>query len=40
MEQALDVYKLAYDQNYPVVCMDESPKKLIEEVASTPMKPG
>jgi hypothetical protein len=40
MEHVLDVYKLAYDENYPVVCMDESPKQLIEEVASTPMKPG
>jgi hypothetical protein len=26
--------------NYPVVCMDESSKQLIEEVASTPIKPG
>jgi hypothetical protein len=40
MEQVLDVYKLAYDEDYPVVCMDESPKQLIEEVASTPMKSG
>lgn len=29
-----------YDEDYPVVCMDESPKQLIEEVASTPMKKG
>jgi len=40
MEQVLDVYKLAYDEDYPVVCMDESPKQLIEEIASTPMKPA
>ena len=40
MEQVLDVSKLAYDKDYPVVCMDESPKQLIEEVASTPMQPG
>ena len=40
MEQVLDVYKLAFDEDYPVVCMDESPKQLIEEVASTPMKHG
>ncbi len=40
IEQVLDVYKLAYDEDYPVVCMDESPKKLIEEIASTPIKPG
>lgn len=40
MERVLDVYKLPYDVDYPVVCMDESPKQLIEEVSSTAMKPG
>jgi transposase len=40
MEHVLDVYKLPYDEEIPVVCMDESPKQLIEEVASTPMKKG
>jgi hypothetical protein len=40
MEHVLDVYKLAYDEDYPVVCMDESPKQLIEEIASIPIKPG
>jgi len=40
MEQVLDIYKLAYDEDYPVICMDESPKQLIEEIASMPMKPG
>jgi len=40
MEHVLDVYKLPYNEDYPVVCMDESPKQLIEEIASTPMKPG
>lgn len=40
MEHVLDVYKLAYDEDYPVVCMDESPKQMIEEIASTPIKPG
>lgn len=40
MEQVLDVYKLAYDEDYPVICMDESPKQLIEEIASTPIKSG
>jgi len=40
MEHVLDVYKLPYDEDIPVVCMDESPKQLIEEVASTPMKQG
>jgi hypothetical protein len=40
MEHVLDVYKLPYDEDYPVVCMDESPKQLIEDVASTPIRPG
>jgi hypothetical protein len=40
MEYVLDVYKMPYDEDHPVVCMDESPKQLIEEVASTPMKQG
>jgi hypothetical protein len=40
MERVLDIYKLEYDESFPVVCMDESPKQLIEEVASTPIKQG
>ncbi len=36
----MDVYKEAYNKDYPVVCMDESPKQLIETVASTPLMPG
>lgn len=41
MEQVLDVYKRPYDSRYPVVCMDESPKQLIEEGRqSLKMKPG
>jgi hypothetical protein len=41
MERILDVYKRPYDKDYPVVCMDESPKQLIEEARQTlPMKPG
>lgn len=41
MEQVLDVYKCPYNKEYPVVCMDESPKQLIKET-KTPiaMKPG
>lgn len=31
---------MPYDEDYPVVCMDESPKQLIEEIASTPMRKG
>jgi len=40
MEHVLDAYKLAYDEDYPVVCMEESPKQMIEEIASTPIRPG
>ena len=32
MEQVLDVYKRPYDARFPVVCMDESPRQLIDEV--------
>ena len=31
MEKVLDVYKRPYCKNFPVVCMDESPKQLIGE---------
>lgn len=41
MEQVLDVYKRPYNEDYPVVCMDESPKQLISETReSIPMKCG
>jgi len=41
MEKVLDVYKRPYDEDNPVVCMDESPKQLISEARpSSPMKPG
>jgi hypothetical protein len=41
MERVLDVYKRPYDKDYPLVCMDESPKQLIVEVRSSiAMKPG
>lgn len=41
MELVLDVYKTPYDEAYPVVCMDESPKQLIKQTR-TPIarKPG
>ena len=41
MECVLDVYKRPYDADFPVICMDESPKQLIEEGRSSiVMKPG
>ncbi len=41
MEKVLDVYKQPYDPQYPVVCMDESPKQLIAETRiPIPASPG
>jgi hypothetical protein len=41
MEMVLDVYKRLYDAQYPVVCMDESPKQLIAETKTPiPAAPG
>jgi transposase len=41
MEQVLDVYKRPYDPQFPVVCMDESPRQLIDEIRTpTTCSPG
>lgn len=32
MEEVLDVYEREYDENHPVICLDESPQQLISEV--------
>lgn len=40
MEQVLDVYKRPYNEEIPVVCMDESPEQLIEIVKEEAMQPG
>ena len=40
MEQVLDVYKRPYNEDIPVVCMDESPKQLIETVQEEKMEQG
>jgi transposase len=41
MEHVLDVYKRPYDPDYPVICMDESPKQLIRPAREAiPMQPG
>jgi hypothetical protein len=41
MEHVLDVYKKPYNEEFPVVCMDESPKQLIEEgQPSQAIRPG
>jgi hypothetical protein len=41
MYKLLALYALSYNKQYPVVCMDEKSKQLIEDVrASIPLKPG
>jgi hypothetical protein len=41
MEDVLEVYHRPYDADYPVICMDESNKQLIEDTyASLPATPG
>lgn len=41
MEIILDVYKRPYSPEYPLICMDESPKQLISEVRNPiPASPG
>jgi len=41
MEDVLAIYELPYDQNYPLVCMDESCKQLIGDVCEgIPCAPG
>jgi len=40
MEDVLDVYQLPYDVDCPVICMDEKPYQLLNEVRQPiPMKP-
>lgn len=41
MEDVLDLYEAPYDEKRPVVCFDESPEQLIEEVRQPlPPEPG
>jgi hypothetical protein len=41
MEDVLDVYKLPYDENCPVICLDEKPYQLLDEIlAPIPIKQG
>jgi len=41
MEKVLDVYRRPYDPKFPVICMDESPRQLIDEVKTPiPLAPG
>ena len=41
MEDVLDVYHRPYDENRPLVCLDEASKQLIGEVIEPiPAEPG
>ena len=41
MEDVLDVYALEYDEDCPVICLDEKPYQLLDEVREPiPMQPG
>ena len=41
MEDVLDVYALEYDKDCPVICLDEKPYQLLDEVREPiPMEPG
>jgi hypothetical protein len=40
MEQVLEVYKRPYNEDFPVVCMDESPEQLIETVREEAIQSG
>ena len=41
MEDVLDVYQREYDENCPVICMDEKPHQLLDERREPiPMKPS
>jgi hypothetical protein len=41
MEDVLDLYKQPYDPKHPQVCMDETSKQLVQEIAQPiPIEPG
>ncbi len=44
MEMVLDVYKRPFSPQFPVICMDESPKQLISEtkvpILASPGRPA
>lgn len=39
MEQVLEMYARPYDARHPVVCMDEQPKQLIDDVRQPVVAP-
>jgi len=41
MEDILELYRMPYDENFPLVCMDEQPVQLVKETrAPVPARPG
>lgn len=41
MEEVLDVYQEAFDEDRPLICMDEASRQVLEDVTPPlPMKPG
>ena len=41
MEKVLDTYNKAYNDEYPLVCMDEAAKQIVSDLNPTlPMSPG
>jgi len=41
MEDILDIYQMSYNKELPVICMDEKPYQLLDEVTPPlPMRPG
>jgi len=41
MEDILETYALPYDEEIPLICMDEKPSQLLDDkLAPIPMKPG
>jgi hypothetical protein len=41
MEEVLDVYQETYDEEHPLICMDEASRQVLEDLTPPlPMKPG
>lgn len=41
MEDILDLYQQPFDEGFPVICMDEKPHQLLDEIRTViPMEPG
>ena len=41
MEEVLDVYQQTYDEQHPLICMDESSRQIVaDQIEPLPMRPG